>query len=386
MFYLVLYVLFLFISIGTYFAKSQSEIYLSKFLYYSIIVLLIIIGGFRYETGGDWPGYKIMYDGVLRNESSRSVEPLFKVVIYLASLFGSYQYIFLFCELIRFVTLSGILNSQLKNQSKYKCLFILLYFSMYYFYYDFVIIRQSTAVAIIAYAILKNKKAKFKTYLFWVLIASCFHYSALMMIFFYFPLYRFNTKTTTIIAIAITVSYFIGLDLVGSLIILILNLLPKGYILTRLYAYAIQTDLATARVLTGQSFVYLGVFLGTVFLKYVKHREYNPIIYNGIMVYMFFYLGLPSMFTLSTRLSTFFSIFMIFAIINLIDQYRKTVIVPVVLIGLCFCFYKGVFLNAPTHVSYNPYQFYPYYAITGKSTDGGERLIKVDAINTKLQK
>jgi transmembrane protein EpsG len=372
MFYLTLYSIFLFLSIGACYARSKSEIYLSKFFYYSIIITLIVVGGFRYETGGDWPGYQSMYNALINK--NQKAEPLFTIVMRIANVLGSYQYIFVICEIIKFSILAAILNKQFNENRKYKCLFLLLYYSMYYFYYDFVIIRQATAVAIVAYGLLKDRNIKFKSYCFWVLIAAGFHYSALMMLVFYLPMFKINQKTTSFIAVGVVVGFFLGLDVFGSLLLFVLDLLPSGYLLHRLYAYAVQSDLATSRNITGQSLVYLAVFLGTLYLRFIKKREYPTVIYNGIMFFLFFYFGFPSMATISNRFAAFFSIFMIFAIIAIIDEYKKTIIVPVVIIGLCFCFYKGVYMNAPTHISYNPYQFYPYYAFSDEKTDGLQRL------------
>ena len=135
MFYLVLYALFFVVAVCNYYSFRKNEIALSNVLYYGYVFLLFIVGAFRFETGGDWPGYKLMYDEL-------SGEPLFRTIIYIAHVFGHYQYIFVLTELIRFAILIYIIDSQFKSAPQYKMLFVLLYYSMYFFYYDMVIVRQ----------------------------------------------------------------------------------------------------------------------------------------------------------------------------------------------------------------------------------------------------
>ena len=94
MFYLVIFGFILLFSVCNMFSYRKSEVYLSNVLFYGLIFSLVIIGGFRFETGGDWPGYKLMYDGLDKNRGT--IEPLFQLIINISKLFGSYQWIFFF--------------------------------------------------------------------------------------------------------------------------------------------------------------------------------------------------------------------------------------------------------------------------------------------------
>ncbi len=376
MVYYLLYILLFSISLCQYFSRTRPEKNLSLVLYYFIVFFMIIIAGFRYETGGDWPGYEKAYNQF--PDLPKGSEPLFSLVLFLSHLLGSYQYIFIICEVIRFILFMIIINKVL--DFKYRSLFLLLYYSMYYLYYDFIIIRQAVASTIIAFGFLGKDKPNFKFYLLNVIIAAFFHYSALIMLFFYYPMVNMSKKKTTIIALFIVVAYFIGIDFIELCISFGLSLLPKMGIIQKLYAYTVQSDLATNRKITGQSLVYLMLFIGTIYLNLRKKNYYTKISYNGVMWFMFFYLGLPSMFALSNRLTTFFSIFMILSIINIINIYRKTIIIPCVILILTFCFYKGVYFNKPAYVSYNPYHFYLFHAITGNKTDGLQRLLEAGEV------
>lgn len=376
MFYLVIFCFLFLFSLCGMFSCRKSEIYLSNVLFYSIIIFLIVIGGFRFETGGDWPGYKLMYDGL--DKSRGAVEPLFQLVINTAKLFGSYQWIFFFCEIIRFATMTVFLEKNQDFNRKYKCLFVLLYYVMYFFYYDLVIIRQSTAAAVFIFGILKEKNISLKKYLLYVVLATCFHFSSLFLIFIYYPLIKMEEKTIGFITFIFIVFYFVGLDLLPALLGMALKILPSNFLFKKLYAYTQIAALATERKITGQSLVYLLTFFVVLFDRIILRKRGNKLFFNGMCLFLFFYFGFPSLSTISTRLCTYFSIFVIFTLIEIISIYKKTVVVPIVIVALCFCFNKGIFFEAPTHVAYNPYQFYWIHEAFGTYSNGEERLNKTD--------
>ncbi|MBQ6781056.1 MAG: EpsG family protein [Treponema sp.] len=379
MFYLVLYALFFVVAVCNYYSFRKNEIALSNVLYYGCVFLLFIVGAFRFETGGDWPGYKLMYDEL-------SGEPLFRTIIYIAHVFGHYQYIFVLTELIRFAILIYIIDSQFKSAPQYKMLFVLLYYSMYFFYYDMVIVRQTTAAIVFAYGVFKNRNGNFKTYLFWAFLAAMFHFSALMLLFMYYPLYRISNKKFTIFNYFIIACYFLGFDLFGTVIVSVLEWLPHVGLIYKLWAYTQIADLATARNITGQSLVYLLSFFTISYLHIFKKRPMNSVVYNGVCLYMFFYIGLPAFSTISTRLSTFYSIFVIFAILEIIKAYRKLFFIPLGFVFLCFCFNKGIFFESSEKVAYNPYQFYFTYDIFGTKSTGEVRLNQTRGINIRAMK
>lgn len=376
MFYFVIFCFLFLFSLCGMFSYRKSEIYLSNVLFYSVIVFLIVIGGFRFETGGDWPGYKLMYDGL--DKKRGMVEPLFQLIINAAKLCGSYQWIFVFCEIIRFATMAIFLEKNQDFDRKYKCLFVLLYYVMYFFYYDLVIIRQSTAAAVFIFGILKEKDIPFKKYLLYVALATCFHFSSLFLIFMYYPLIKMKEKTIGLIALIFIVFYFVGLDLLPALLGISLKILPSNFLFKKLYAYTQIAALATSRKITGQSLVYLLVFFVALFDRIVFKKRGCRLFFNGMCLFMFLYFGFPSLSTISTRLCTYFSIFVVFTLIEIISIYRKTVAVPAIIIILCFCFNKGIFFEAPTYVAYNPYQFYWTHEIFGMPSDGEARLNKTN--------
>lgn len=371
MFYLIIFIFLLTCSICQYYSRTKPEIQLSNVFFYIIIFMLIIIGGFRFETGGDWPGYKALYD----QTDTRAIEPLFKGVIFFAKVIGNYQWIFVFCEIIRFTTMAVFLERNSFYDKKYKILFILLYYVMYWFYYDLVIIRQSTAAAIFSFGLLNEKTISFKKYSLYVLLAIGFHFSSIILFFAYPFLYKVSKKTLGILSLIIVLFYLVGLDFFSTLLVAILSFLPKSnYLVYRLWAYTQISALATVRRLTGQTLVYLLIFFIMLYRELILKKNEKTLFFNGTCLFILFFFGFPSLSTISTRLSSNFSIFVIFIIISIINSYRKTIFIPVIIVTLCFCFNKGVFFELPDKIAFNPYQFYWTHQIFNLPSDGLERL------------
>lgn len=383
MFYLVIFVFILLFSVCNVFSYRKSEVYLSNVLFYTLIFSLIIVGGFRFETGGDWPGYKLMYDGL--DKSRGTVEPLFQLIIEIAKLFGNYQWIFVFCEIIRFSTMAIFLEKNTAFDRHFKCLFVLLYYVMYFFYYDLVIIRQSTAAAVFCFGVLKDRHISLKKYVFYVLLATCFHFSSLFLIFMYCPLLKMKERTVGFITFVFIVFYFVGLDLLPMLLGIVLNILPSNFLFQKLYAYTQIAALATDRKITGQSLVYLLTFFTVLFNRIVLKKKGDSLYFRGMSLFMFFYFGFPSLSTISTRLCTYFSIFVVFSLVEIISVYKKIFFIPVIIVSLCFCFNKGIFFEAPSHVAYNPYQFYWNHEIFGTHSDGAVRLDKTNKASSQIK-
>lgn len=382
MFYSLIFVILSIFSICGVFSYKKSEIYFSSILFYFVIFSFILIGGFRFETGGDWPGYKAMYDGI--NDGRFFVEPLFLGVVRVAKFLGHYQWIFFFCELIRFLTMAVFLERELFDK-RYKCLFILLYYVMYFFYYDFVIIRQSTAVAVFIFGVLKNQKLSFKKYVIYVFLATCFHFSSLFLLFLYYPLIQMREKVVALTTFLFIVFYFLGLDIIPMVLESVLKILPSNFLFDRLYAYTQIEALAYSRKITGQSVVYLFIFFLALFDRNVLKKRGNSLYFNGLCLFMFLYFGFPSLSTISTRLSTYFSVFVIFTLIEIIHIYKKTVIIPFGIVILCFCFNKSIFFEEPSHVAYNPYQFFWVNEIFDIQSDGALRLEKTSQATMKIR-
>ena len=247
------------------------------------------------------------------------------------------------------------------------------------------IIRQSTAVAVFIFGVLKNQKLSFKKYVIYVFLATCFHFSSLFLLFLYYPLIQMREKVVALTTFLFIVFYFLGLDIIPMVLESVLKILPSNFLFDRLYAYTQIEALAYIRKITGQSVVYLFIFFLALFDRNVLKKRGNSLYFNGLCLFMFLYFGFPSLSTISTRLSTYFSVFVIFTLIEIIHIYKKTVIIPFGIVILCFCFNKSIFFEEPSHVAYNPYQFFWVNEIFDIQSDGALRLEKTSQATMKIR-
>ena len=137
------------------------------------LLILIFFYGVRICFGVDDGSYLDMYVHNTKN----SVEPLYECLIhFFFFLHSPYQFYFM--------GVSGIcLFFLFKAIQKYRISYFwsAIVFFTYYFLFYFNILRQSIAVSIIFYSLFYFYKKKYKTWVFLILCACCFHKSSFVM-------------------------------------------------------------------------------------------------------------------------------------------------------------------------------------------------------------
>ena len=365
---------------------TKKHLDLESWMFYFSIYILYILAAFRYETGGDWPGYKAIFDG---SDQRAFMEPFFSIIIFFARKIGHYQYIFIFSELIRFVLLVNFINKSSLLNRKTRILFLLFYYTMFYFHLDFIIIRQACAVNVfIQFFVSKKSEHRFLYYLFYCMLAACFHSSALILVFLYPIIYKQNIKFSILMSLTFVLFFLLRINIISEIFILILNFLPDNALFSRLYAYTQIATLAAQRNLSGQTLVYMLVFFCYSFvnLRNKNITKDDIILQNCLMCFHLFYYGLSGFGTLSVRFSTFFSLFNILAIIKICMYFKNLKIFLPCFIILAFCFNKNIFLLKPDKVAYFPYQSYLTEISIGIDSDGAERLKITNSYTEKLKK
>lgn len=152
-------------------------------------LILILIAGLRYRVGGDTLHYVDTYS------SMPTFATLFDVD--LSEGYGPLWY--LFCAISKFIG-EDFFYLQLLHAAIINITFVfifwrksisplaalLIYFVIYYFYYNMEILRESLAVCIFCYNINNLVSKKYIRYYFYTMISIGFHYSALILLFFPF--------------------------------------------------------------------------------------------------------------------------------------------------------------------------------------------------------
>ena len=184
---LLLYLIVMFVSLGLINWSNKNK---TKVGVYTAYLILILLSVFRYDIGNDYEHYDEMISYMVNQFqfnshvpiSDESKEPLIYILIYLfkdvtyttAWVLGGHFIISLFFLYKVFE----------ENNSHFNGILILFISGMLFIYWDQV--RQAVAISIILYAIKYIKEHNFIKYLLFVLLAASAHYSALLLVPFYF--------------------------------------------------------------------------------------------------------------------------------------------------------------------------------------------------------
>jgi hypothetical protein len=169
------------------------------------LLILILFSGLRWKVGGDNITYHYGFESTPPLEglakyvarSSYTWEPLFTLSLSLVKTFTKEFWVF---QIIHAIFINTVIFRFIKKNCEYKYFALLLYFFVYFVYFNMEILRESIAVAIflIMYPLLEKKN--FKKYYLLNLIAILFHYSSIILLVF--PLLhkiKFNTKSVILL-------------------------------------------------------------------------------------------------------------------------------------------------------------------------------------------
>jgi len=188
--YIIFFVLIAILAIQYEFTPFQNN-----YLLFSLVVLLAFLAGFQdMNVSKDYFNYQYIFDNVyyITNHNYLyliTFEPGFiAIVFFFRTLFESNYgvatiFFYAFCSLlIKFFTI--------KKLSINPYLSLLFYFSYFFLFHEMTQIRIGLASAFFLISLLSFLKGNKLAFVGWILIATCFHYSAI----FYLFLLIFNTK------------------------------------------------------------------------------------------------------------------------------------------------------------------------------------------------
>ncbi|MDC5654799.1 EpsG family protein, partial [Acinetobacter baumannii] len=177
---------------------SNYKTYINKIFFLLFFLFLFVFIGLRFKVGGDWDNYLVLYEN-FKYLNFKEALFFFEPGYSLLNILGN----FLQIKDIWFVNLCSsalvcifLFITFIKLEKYWLCL--LIYYPYHILAVSLGYTRQSIAVAILLYAFLKllqNNKIKF---LIFLLIAACFHKTAIIFILFY-PLLFIKGKKVLII-------------------------------------------------------------------------------------------------------------------------------------------------------------------------------------------
>lgn len=202
--YIILLTLLLLLSYQYDFKHPQAN---SSGWYKVVLVIFILLAGFRGDIGHDTTVYHSWYNYLPDNFSDASkmsrFEPLF---LYVCVLFKKVGCAWIIPQII----FAGIINyfifRTISKYTNFKFLGVLLYFLISFYYLNCEEIRQAIGFAIVLYGVqYVDEKEKLWKYIMIVLIASGFHYGSAL--FIVVPLLPNLFKNKLYLASALLVSF-----------------------------------------------------------------------------------------------------------------------------------------------------------------------------------
>lgn len=284
----------------------------SSSIFFIFAIFLILFAVFRPSNLPDYKAYSLFY--FTPNEDR--FEFTADVIKFISPSF----YVFLFFYALLSV---NIKLKAIEKTSNFHFLSFLLYLVISYPLHELVQIRAGVAISLYLYAIHYLKQNKVK-YILCILLAACFHYSALVALpFVVFNATTFKKKRWYFLIFASYFLYFIGVDFAKILLFFV----DEGsYLYLQLFLNTEKTNVFNSVLL-----IYLFIFI--ILSKYYKRQNQNPYtcILLKILACSICILPLTASASIVTfRLFEFLGTAIIFLLPNLLYIFRKCIF------GYCF--------------------------------------------------
>ncbi len=173
-----------------------------QFITWEILLMLIVftlVFGLRYNVGIDYPNYEYIY----RHPDDRDdLGFLFEGLTNLLVIIDAPPYVFF--SLLAFLQFFFLLYS-FKNERYLLPFLIVVFICGQYFLLWMNVIRQDLATCIFIFSIKFINEGNFKKYLFWIIVATGFHHTAIVLLLFY-PIFRYKADYTIKIPILFQLS------------------------------------------------------------------------------------------------------------------------------------------------------------------------------------
>ncbi|MBE7175756.1 MAG: EpsG family protein [Mucilaginibacter polytrichastri] len=339
------------------------KIYIKPAIMFAVAVFLTLFAGLRYRVGPDYGQYLDFFQTIakFRDFSDMISEPFISGIIlekgyviynYLCKDFGFHFFLTSFALIA-----IGLKYTFIHQYAKFPLYSLALLFVIQYLTQDFGQIRQGFATGITIWSIHYIVKKKFIQFLFLVLIASAFHYSALIFLSAYF-FDKLNLRYWLLFILICIFQFVIKSD---YLLILMAKFTYSPAINAKIASYAHSAKYG------GELAFSLGnlfrIFLSGYLVLNERMLKQDRVLHLFATLYLWGYL-IFCLFSFNTifaaRLNLYFRIVEVLLIPNILFLYRKEVVrytlaYVVALCYLCLQEYKQL-SDAASYGFYNNYQ------------------------------
>lgn len=395
MFYLAIFLIIVFFS-SLEILGLEEEV--SRYFPWIVLLILLVIAGFRYETGVDWRIYASMFQTTAPIDEITT--PLGRELIFstpdygyclLISIVkyfgGSIQTVFFIISLITYIFLykSIVFFSEGKTTS------LLIYFSLLFFVLDMSGMRQSLALSMFFYALRFIYNRNLLKFTLLILVAASFHWSAYLLFLLYFIIRRyFSTKALIAFFILSLAIYVLKVTWFSIIIEKIAPLLGDLVFATKLLFYSRNDAAEAGRAMNLNTILNIVFYIGTFSLllyyrpQLEKSSPYFNLFLNIYICQIFTFFFLFEFAEMSERLRLYLmisNIVLLPSLIFLFDFNAERVLIFTYVLGFAFFSCKPYILNAPTTISYHPYQNFIIYETFHLQSTGEQRLDEQAELN-----
>lgn len=295
----------------------------SGFITISLLFVCILILGLRYNVGTDY----LSYERLFYQTDKRTLEVFYQI---LSNIFFRLNLPY-WCMTIVVETIKILLSQRLICRvfpKINKKLFWFFFFTTSFLFQSLNIQRHALATLCFLQGITGIKDRKFSIYLFWILIGAGFHYSILLMLFFY-PLcllyLRFSQKKLITIYFLFLISFIFN-EVVSNLLLdlffFLMQFTPYAHYGTLLFSWDLPTERGIGKL------VRFTVFSIVFLFRKKLNREYGQ---DFDILFFFTFIGntLSNLFSHSMLLFRLFFPFitcniMLYSILfDSLKQYKK---------------------------------------------------------------
>lgn len=383
MFYLIVFGILAILSLmNLQFTDKLSR----QMLMLPVVLMLIGIAGLRYETGGDWDVYTRLFLKFPDLESLRynpllihnkhAEEGFILLCAIIKTLGGTIQTLFFVVTAFNITLIASVLP----KYTKYPVLALLCYYCILYFNLEMIFIRQAIAVALCFYALQYISDRKPLRFILLVLLASCFHRVAVVLLPFWFVLDKKLPVWVYLTVIGVgAVIMATGVHWIKDIFVDISSLLGEKYA-DKAETYTTSNLFAVDRGIS-LGFILNLLILAAVMLfkRSIDEREHGTVHLNMFALSLALYYYCYELVEISNRFRLFFLISVIVVLPLLIEalpSFMNRLIGFVLTLVYCFSFASAIFLEKPQAIAYNPYQNYLEFKHNPRPSSGKQRLEK----------
>ncbi|MDQ2720965.1 MAG: EpsG family protein [Bacteroidota bacterium] len=368
MIYLLLFILILFSAL-----TKKNSVIEDRINYNFLLLLFILLAGFRYRVGGDSLGYMDDFASLPTlsqlpdfDFKDALYDPLWYIFNALAkSIFDN----FIFFQIVQAIIVNTIILWTIKKYSKYKYWTVLFYFILYYLYFNMEILRESLSVCVFLLCIPYLLQKKWIKYYLFAFIAFQFHSSAIILFFIPFLFRKLKLKYYILLIILLFVfTFYITPFMFFSTFYLSERIYNKAFSYTSI-------DINVYGLI--MQFIAILPVIGLQRIRKIKKMEKHKFEY---LMTAYVVIGLLSL--VITGFYRFLNYLSIFSLIYMADTfiviyknkayYFKTLLFVNSFVILIF-FYQGFIMFRDTS-NFQPYthfynRYFPYYSIFNEKID-----------------